>query len=76
MSTDIKKNHPVLLRRPEVLARCGISSATLYRRIIENDFPPPISLGGRSVAWVEDEVNAWIESRIESSRSHGGTGHV
>jgi len=30
----------------------------------EDDFPPNVSLGARSVAWVEQEVEDWIFSRI------------
>jgi prophage regulatory protein len=26
-------------------------------------FPRPIKIGSRSVAWIEEEVDAWIEAR-------------
>lgn len=58
-----------LIRRPEVLRRCGISNSTLHRLINAGDFPSSIQVGPGSVAWVEQEVNEWIEQRIESSRS-------
>lgn len=32
-------------------------------------FPPPIKLGVRSVAWVEAEIDRWVLSRIEATRS-------
>ncbi|SOC51008.1 transcriptional regulator, AlpA family [Chromohalobacter canadensis] len=61
-----------LLRRPEVLRRCGISNSTLHRLINAGDFPAPIQLSPRAVAWIEEEITAWIEQRIAASRAQGG----
>jgi prophage regulatory protein len=33
------------------------------------EFPRPVSLGGRSVGWVEEEINEWLEKKIEESRA-------
>lgn len=62
-----------LLRRPEVLQRCGISNSTLHRLITAGDFPHPIQLSPRAVAWIEEEVSIWIDQRIKASRSQRGT---
>ncbi len=66
MAENAASNH-TLIRRPEVLHRCGISNTTLHRLIKEGDFPAPIQLGPRAVAWVESEVDSWIEQRIKAS---------
>jgi prophage regulatory protein len=29
-----------------------------------HDFPRPVKIGLRSVAWIEDEVDDWIRSRV------------
>lgn len=60
----------ILLKRPEVRARTTLSDSTLYRLIEEGEFPRPIKINpnGRAVAWIEDEVEAWIASRIDASR--------
>ncbi|MBS9404790.1 AlpA family transcriptional regulator [Halomonas sp. TRM85114] len=58
----------VLLKRPEVRERTTLSDSALYRLINKGEFPPPIQLGPRAVAWLEEEVTAWIESKIEASR--------
>lgn len=58
-----------ILRLPEVKARTGLSRSTIYLRIAEGKFPPPINLGERSVGWVESEIDAWIAKRIEISRT-------
>lgn len=49
-----------ILRLKAVIDRVGLSRATLYRRIADNAFPAPVSLGGTSVGWRESAVNAWI----------------
>ncbi len=58
-----------ILRLPEVRSRTGLSRSTLYLRMSQGSFPKPVSLGGRTVGWVESEINDWIAQRIESSRN-------
>lgn len=57
-----------ILRLPLVRARTGLSRSTIYLKISEGTFPAPISLGERSVGWIESEVDAWIAERIKESR--------
>ncbi|WP_299772300.1 AlpA family transcriptional regulator [uncultured Pseudoteredinibacter sp.] len=59
-----------ILRLPEVKQRTGLSRSSIYLRISNKEFPTPISLGGRSVGWLEDDINAWIVARIEESRAN------
>lgn len=59
----------IILRRKQVEARTGLSRSTIYARIAEGSFPRPIDLGGgRAVGWIESEINAWVQSRIQQSR--------
>jgi len=58
-----------ILRLPHVKARTGLSRSTIYLRISEGKFPTPVSLGGRAVGWVEDEIQTWLEKQIQSSRN-------
>lgn len=53
-----------ILRLPAVKARTGLSRSTIYLRIAEGSFPPPVSLGGRAVGWHEGQITLWIEQRI------------
>lgn len=62
---------PRLLRRPTVEALTGLSRSGIYDRIRRGEFPAPVSLGASAVAWVESEVNAWIQARIEAGRTTG-----
>ena len=57
------------LRLPEVMARTGLSRSTIYVRLDEGRFPPPVSLGARAVGWIESEVDEWMRERIAASRS-------
>ena len=62
------------IRLPEVLSRTGYGRTSIYRKMEEGTFPRSVKLGGpledsitfdcRAVAWIEDEVDQWIESRI------------
>lgn len=51
-----------LIRRPEVEARTGLSRSTIYAWIASGDFPLPVKLGTRLVAWRESDVTAWLEA--------------
>ncbi len=67
--TKENQNMLRILRRKQVENRTGLSRSTIYTRIAEGSFPRPIDLGGgRAVGWVESEIDAWLQARIESSR--------
>jgi len=57
-----------VLRLPAVKARTGLSRSTIYLQIAQGAFPRPISLGPRAVGWLDDDVAAWLQARIEKSR--------
>jgi prophage regulatory protein len=57
------------LSLPDVLSRTSLKRSTVYERIKLRSFPSPISLGGRRVAWLESEVDAWISARVKTARN-------
>ena len=57
-----------ILRLPEVRSQTGLSRSTIYLRMAEGRFPKPISLGIRSVGWIEQEVNDWVIQQVKASR--------
>ena len=57
-----------ILRLPAVRASTGLSRSTIYLRVSQGTFPRPVSLGGREVGWVEDEIQSWLAERIAASR--------
>ena len=56
------------IRLPAVLATTGMARSTIYKAIDEGSFPPQISIGPRSVAWLEADIQAWLDERITRSR--------
>ncbi|PCJ51082.1 MAG: AlpA family transcriptional regulator [Gammaproteobacteria bacterium] len=58
-----------ILRLPAVKELTGLSRSTIYLRVSKNEFPAPISLGGRAVGWLEESVNNWLEEKIAASTS-------
>jgi prophage regulatory protein len=59
----------VILRLPAVKNRTGLARSTIYLRIAQGSFPKQISLGGRVIGWVEEEIDAWLLNQIEQSRA-------
>lgn len=57
-----------LIRLPEVQRRTGYSKAWIYRLIDKGEFPKQIKLGTRAIAFIESEIDIWIENKISSSR--------
>ena len=55
-----------LLRRPEVEARTGLSRSTIYQWIKDGEFPSPVKLGARLVAWRESDIEEWLNARSEN----------
>ena len=60
-----------LLRRPDVESMTGLSCSAIYALVAKSEFPAPVNIvpNGRSVAWLADEVEGWIEERIAESRN-------
>lgn len=54
-----------LWRIRTVVNETGISRTEVYRKIAAGNFPTPVKLGAKAVAWSSRAVQAWIQSRIE-----------
>ena len=57
-----------LLRLPAVMNKTGKKSSSIYLMIAQGECPRPIKIGARSSAWIEKEIDQWIEQRIMQSR--------
>lgn len=64
-----------IVRIKTVIQMTGLSRSTIYEKINpkspyhEPTFPVPISLGASAVGWVEHEVQAWINQRIQDRQT-------
>lgn len=63
-----------LLRLPEVKTRTGCSRSWIYAAIRSGEFPAPIALSARCVAWVASDIDTFIDQRIEAARAAGRRG--
>ena len=62
-----------ILRRPDVERLTRLSKATIYRLAKSGEFPTPIRLGVRAVAWRASDVEAWLASRTPVSYDRGAS---
>ena len=62
--TELSPNES-FLRLPDVLARTGRSKTAVYT---DDEFPKPVKISVRAVAWRESEIEAWMAGVIERSR--------
>ncbi len=53
-----------ILRINDVKQKTGLSRSSIYAYIKEGKFPSSISIGPRSVGWLESDIEQWIDSRI------------
>jgi len=57
-----------ILRCADVCSHVGLSRSQIYNLVSQGTFPKPIKLGERASGWLESEVCAWIDQRIQESR--------
>lgn len=57
-----------MLKLRDVISKCQISRSTIYDKLDQKskrydaNFPKPRKLGMNSVAWVEHEVEQWLQN--------------
>ncbi|MGX9315444.1 dipicolinate synthase [Pantoea ananatis] len=56
------------IRLPEVMNKTGYGKAWIYKLISDGRFPEPVKIGVRAVAFVESEVDQWMDEVINQSR--------
>jgi prophage regulatory protein len=54
-----------MLRLRRVLDITGLGKTTIYQLQADGNFPKRVQLTAHSVAWVEEEVLAWLARRAE-----------
>lgn len=52
----------------ELCKRTSLSRSTIWRRMRDGHFPRPVTISKGRVAWIEAEVDYWIEARIDAAR--------
>ena len=52
-----------LMRIKQVESAVGLKKSSIYAKVKEHNFPVPVRLGPKSVAWKSSEVQEWIDTR-------------
>lgn len=52
-----------MLSKQEVTKRTTLSPATIWRRTQAGDFPKPVQLTPNRIAWTEESIEEWEQSR-------------
>ncbi|MDQ4626210.1 helix-turn-helix transcriptional regulator [Janthinobacterium lividum] len=58
-----------MLRLPQVREKLGRANSTIWNDVRNGILPPPVTMGPRTVAWSEVELQAWIDARVFASRT-------
>lgn len=61
------------LRLKQVKMLVGLSRSTIYARIKQGTFPPPISIGYRAVAWTSSSIADWQAQQMKKIPAAGGS---
>jgi len=51
------------LRRHIVEEITGLSRSTIYEKMSRGEFPRPVRIGRRAVAWPESAIAEWLANR-------------
>lgn len=65
--TSSPEQRPKFARMPSVIRFTGLGRSTIYRMIAAKEFPGPVKLGSRAVGWRWSDLDAWNETRSDSS---------
>ncbi|WP_448196002.1 helix-turn-helix transcriptional regulator [Raoultella planticola] len=67
MTTDYSVLNDQLVTMAFITRLTGLTDKWFYFLIKNGEFPKPIKLG-RSSRWLQSEVDAWLQQRIDQSR--------
>lgn len=55
-----------LISRREVQAKTSYSASHIYAKMAKGEFPVPVRISERRIAWLESEIDQWIAELIAS----------
>lgn len=58
-----------LIKLTSVISMTGLSKSSIYAMMQKGQFPKNVTIGARAVAWIEAEIQNWIEEKISLSRA-------
>lgn len=70
LEMDMSEKKRYLLSIKKLCLKLDVSKSFIYSRLnshskyYDEKFPKPIRLSENSVAWIEDQIDDWIESKM------------
>lgn len=52
------------LRQPSVSEKVGLNRSQIYKLVQQGEFPEPIKLGPKISVWIEEKLEAWMDTKI------------
>jgi prophage regulatory protein len=67
---DYLRRHNIkMLRLPAVEDKSGYRRTSIYNKMKEGTFPPPVKLAPRRIAWPEYVIDEYLAQKITESAS-------
>ena len=61
-----------LLTNEEVLSWVPLCRSTLHLKVKLGEFPAPVRISPRRIAWREEDIQRWIDSRVDAVEVSSG----
>ena len=58
---DLELKASKILRLPQVCEFTGLGRSTIYKKLSDGSFPPPVRLGPRAIGWRTRDIVSWLE---------------
>lgn len=65
--SESKAANKLLYRADDLIEMLGFGRAHLYNLMKRGEFPQPIKLGHRAVAWPAQTIEAWLAERMAAA---------
>jgi len=65
----MNRHNTKLIRLSTVIERTGYSRSWIYELISQEQFPKPVKIGTRAIAFIESEIEEFLQELISKSRS-------
>jgi prophage regulatory protein len=58
----------ILIKLTTVKSMTALSKSSIYKLMTKGLFPKSIVIGNRAVAWIEAEIQEWIDHKVSLNR--------
>ncbi len=53
-----------LLRKSDVEKKVGLKRSTISLMVARGEFPKPMKISQRVIAWLESDIDDWIQAKV------------